>query len=141
MKKFPAILVVTFFVLSLFSGAASARWSLLEDYQMCDIAGDEGLCLASIKKACDFDVLEYTGTYPYDALNDDMNESMNTGLEMIFSEYFYFHPYVPYPAVDTTFVPPVPGDPFFQSDWYPPDYAPLGWDNLYEDLLGLLPPP
>jgi hypothetical protein len=76
-------------------------------------------------------------TYPDDELKDDMDESMTANLEMIFSEYFLFHPYVPYPAPEPAFVTPTPGDPFFQSDWFSPGFPPdlfPGWDSLYENL-------
>jgi hypothetical protein len=143
MNRLQIIFVLTCFMTGLFSVSASAKWSLLEDYQLCDIAGDEGLCLASIKKACDFDILEYTQTYPYDELNDDMNESMIIGLERTLYDYSRFHHEAPFPVAETTFQTPVPGDPFFQSDWFSPgfpsEFSP-GWDSLYEDLMEKVPP-
>ncbi len=135
MNRFTTISVFVFFLLGIFAGTVMAKWSLLEDYQMADLAGDEGLCFASIQDKCDFEGLNYVRTYPEDDLNDDMDAARDQGYELISYDFSFKHPMDPPPApvVET----PVLGEAFFQSGWYTPGYS--GWVNLWDKLLESMP--
>lgn len=138
MNRFETILVITCFVLGLSSGVASAHWSLLEDYQLNDIAGNESLCLSSMKmeEECAFEVQTYVTIYPDDDLKDDMDEAREAGVEMIF-ESFSLEQCTSLPDLTITVEPPVRGDPFFQSDWYTDSSR---WEKLWENMFDAPPP-
>jgi hypothetical protein len=138
MKRFSAFLIICISILCLSAGAAMAKWSLLEDYQMADLAGDRGLCFAALHDKCAFEITDYATTYPDDDLKDDMDGARERGYDMIFYDFSFKHPMDPPPgpvAVET----PVSGEPFFQSSWYTPDYN--GWVNLWKKFLETLPDP
>ena len=138
MKQKTALLLAFSFIICLSAGTAMAKWSLLEDYQMAELAGDRGLCFASLKEKCDFKTKIYGTTYPDDDLKDDMDDARARGYEMIFYDFYFKHPMDPPPApvaVET----PVLGEPFFQSSWYKPGYS--GWVNLWNKFLEAMPDP
>jgi len=137
MNKLLTILLTICFTLCLFSGTVTAKWSLLEDYQMNDVAGDEGVCVSSMKADCDFDSQIYGMDYSEDELKDDMDEARENGLEMIWYDYSFKHQSVPYETNISAQEKPVPGDPFFQSDWFSPGFS--GWEELCEELLKFVP--
>lgn len=125
-------------MLGLFTGSVFAEWSLLEDYQLNDVAGEEGLCLSSLKNECAFDIQQYIVIYPDDDLKDDMDKARDAGLEMIFGS-FPMEQYVSLPNIVVTVDEPVPGDPFFQSGWYNPELS--GWGKLWKNMLDSPPSP
>lgn len=136
MKKIAPTLLIGFFILGLSAGAAMAKWSLLEDYEMADLAGDKGLCFAGRQDECDFETTGYVSTYPEDDLKDDMDEARDSGYEMIFYDFSFKHPMDPPPG-PVGVVTPVPGEPFFQSSWYTPGYS--GWVNLWKKFFEAMP--
>lgn len=138
MKKMTAVFITVLFLLCLLGGSASAKWSLLEDFEMADLAGDEGLCFAVVHDECDFEVKKYGQTYPEDELKDDMDDTRDRGYEMIDYDYSFKHPRDPFPTpeADNT---PVPGEPFFESARYMPGYS--GWIDLWEKVLKAMPAP
>lgn len=135
MNRLTTVSVIAVFLLSISAGTVIAKWSLLEDYQMQDLAGDEGICFASFQKECDFESANYAAAYPDDDLKDDMDEARDSGYEMLSYDFAFKHAMDPPPApvVET----PVLGEAFFQSGWYTPDYS--GWVNLWEKFIESMP--
>ena len=130
---------ITCLMIGLISGTAEAKWSLLEDFQLHAIAGDEGLCFSSRKEACDFDRRQYSAAYPEDELKDDMDESREDGLAMIANAFAPRLDYIPFPVVAEAPDGPVFGEPFFQSPWYTPGFS--AWGKLAQSFLDALPTP
>ncbi len=137
MNRCLSILWVTAFLIGFFTAAASAKWSLLEDYQMTDVSCDKGICIPVIQDECDFDYQLYGISYPEDDLKDDMDEARDNGLEMIFYDFSFKHQYIPFPHDTHVFQKPVKGEPFFESDWFTPGFA--GWEKLCEELFKSAP--
>ncbi len=141
MNKLLTILSGAVFLLAFLSGTASAKWSLLENYQLHDVSGEKGICVPSQDEECDLKTKKYNELYAEDDLDDDMEETREAGLEMIYEDDFLQkHPYMTFPVDVTNSETPVPGEPFFASDWYNPDDL-SGWEKLLEKIIRSAPPP
>ena len=128
MKRFSVRLVVTSFMLILFSMPAAAKWSLLKDYQLEDVAGIKGLCAPSLRLDCSFDVEKYGQDYPRETLLKDMDDARDRGVDML---YDFIQPVAYVPAtfyVSPPEKPSVPGEPFFQSRFFSARLT--GWESL-----------